>query len=75
MPRRYTVREMQIIAEQLGSRYDHTTGSHAIFVREGYSHVTIPLHRGELSRGVTGNIIRQMRIGRREFERLVRESL
>jgi predicted RNA binding protein YcfA (HicA-like mRNA interferase family) len=75
MPRRYTAREMQIIAEHLGWCYDHTRGSHAIFIREGYSHVTIPLHRRELSIGVTGNIIRQMGIDRREFERLATELL
>ena len=75
MPRRYTAREMQIIAEHLGWRYDHTTGSPAIFVREGYSHITIPLHHRELDRGTASDIVRQMGLRRREFERLAQELL
>lgn len=75
MPKRYRAREVERVLVAMGWGFDHQRGSHAVYIREGHSHVTVPEHIGELAPGTLGSILRQMGVTRREFDRIAREVL
>ena len=60
---------MRILTGQ-GWEFDHYTGSHASFQKQGYSPVIVPEHRGEVRQSTLSSILRQMGMTRAEFDRI-----
>ena len=75
MPRRYRPREVMRILTSQGWEFDHYTGSHANFRKRGYSSVTVPDHRREVTKSTLSSILRQMGVTRAEFDRIADEVL
>ncbi len=68
---RLTGKELARVAEKLGFRYSHTTGSHMIYKHPEGRRTTIPHHAGEeIGPGLLNKIIKQdFGISREEFMR------
>jgi predicted RNA binding protein YcfA (HicA-like mRNA interferase family) len=76
MPRRYRPREVIRVLDEMGWRATRQTGSHVIMTMGGRPGlVTVPQSRRELDRGTLGNILRQARMTRREFDQIAEEVL
>lgn len=75
MPRRYTPHEVERIVVHLGWEFSHYHGSHAIFKKPGYSHLSVPEHRRELAPGTLAGIIKLIGLTKREFDEIAEEVL
>ncbi len=75
MPRLPTVKpdELRRALERAGFQLDHQTGSHVVLWRAGDgARVVIPLHSGDLGRGLTLRIIKSAGLTREEFIELLK---
>jgi predicted RNA binding protein YcfA (HicA-like mRNA interferase family) len=61
LPRGLSGRQLMRLAEQLGYRYDRSSGSHVIYVlqRNGLHHICIPDHK-EISLGTLNDLLNDM---------------
>ncbi|MBI2628638.1 type II toxin-antitoxin system HicA family toxin [Candidatus Pacearchaeota archaeon] len=68
-----TGKELAKIVEKLGFVYDHTTGSHMVYIHLDGRKTTIPHHAGEdIGPGLLTKIIKKdLQISREEFENLL----
>lgn len=75
MPRQYRPREVDIVVRHLGWAFSRYHGSHAIYRKQGASHVSIPENRREVAQGTLSAICRQLGISRAEFDKIAQEVL
>ncbi len=73
-PRQPVVNAKQIIKalKKLGFRLDRQTGSHAIFIKENYLRVTVPVHgKKDLPPGTIRQILDDAQITFDELKKLI----
>ena len=58
--------------QKIGYVWDHTEGSHTILLHPSGHRLSVPRHK-ELERGLLMSLVRDARLNREEFIRLLRE--
>jgi predicted RNA binding protein YcfA (HicA-like mRNA interferase family) len=64
-------REMIRALERAGFYFHHQTGSHYVMKKEGGFRAVVPVHGKDLKKSTINSILREARISRDEFFRLL----
>ena len=65
-------RQVMNALRHAGFRFDHQTGSHAIYEKPGHPLIiTVPMHNKDLKKGTLHSIIKQTGLSAGEFIKLI----
>jgi predicted RNA binding protein YcfA (HicA-like mRNA interferase family) len=66
-----TPRKMRRVVERAGFVFHHQRGSHAYFRHKDGRWTTIPMHPGDLPRGIVRRILKDIGLSEEEFRKLL----